>query len=518
MTLSSFGTLGQTAYEDLRFEVIKDVEDSLLVPYLDPEGIPSIGIGFNLTVHRDLVYESMGLVPHDKNDDTYISQLDTILDGTWEDGEDAELVSSMNAVMLARSNDTLYSGVRTTFAYADQEEVRGDFDVLAPGYETILDGGLEDIPESHERVALLALTWNNPLLVGAGLQAAIENNDRAEAWWEVRYNSNGGAHIYAKSRYYESQVFGLYADPENVIDDEAKSAFRMYAMHHSDMATYDGTYGDEMENANEDYELGETAYEVQDWAAASDPAVTYFAETYVAPLYQFAEDNFHEAFPNPEDAKESIDRIIVDPGAGTLHGTSATPNEVDLSADPASTDLVFGEGDDDLIIGGEGDDILFGDHGDSTLDGEHGDAGDDTLIGGNGHDMMIGGAGNDVLYADANTEDFVDFMFGDAGNDHFVVNSNGAYIFGQLDAGDVIELNGHVLTGGTWDIVGYEDVGEGPPSPVYGFLGQYGEIYSESDNGEETFLFVDLDEGGSHYFVSVTGWESGDMGIENTFP
>lgn len=100
MALSSYGTLGQTAYENLRFEVIKDVEGSLLVPYLDSEEIPTIGIGFNLTVHRDLIYESMGLVPDEKNDNTYISQLDTIIEAAYEDGEDADLVSDLYAFGL----------------------------------------------------------------------------------------------------------------------------------------------------------------------------------------------------------------------------------------------------------------------------------------------------------------------------------------------------------------------------------------------------------------------------------
>lgn len=49
---------------------------------------------------------------------------------------------------------------------------------------------------------------------------------------------------------------------------------------------------------------------------------------------------------------------------------------------------------------------------------------------------------------------------------------------------------------------------------MYGFVGAYGELYSES-GGEENVLSVELKVGETvTYYATVYGWQSGDMGIE----
>jgi Ca2+-binding RTX toxin-like protein len=103
-------------------------------------------------------------------------------------------------------------------------------------------------------------------------------------------------------------------------------------------------------------------------------------------------------------------------------------------------DTLFGYGDDDALFGGSGDDHLYGGPGMDMLQGGTGNdylsggSGIDHLKGGDGHDTLLGGIGtnymwdgegNDALVAGAQAGDW-DWMFGDAGNDIFYLNSKGA--------------------------------------------------------------------------------------------
>lgn len=67
---------------------------------------------------------------------------------------------------------------------------------------------------SLEQIVLTSLHYNSPKLIGTGLKAALAMTDpaaaRAEAWYQIRYISNGdGKH--SMRRYAEAALFGLYA-------------------------------------------------------------------------------------------------------------------------------------------------------------------------------------------------------------------------------------------------------------------------------------------------------------------
>lgn len=64
----------------------------------------------------------------------------------------------------------------------------------------------------NERLALISLEYNNgDQLIGPGLRAALAGGNRFEAWYKIRYFSNGDllAGI-AKRRYLEATLFGLF--------------------------------------------------------------------------------------------------------------------------------------------------------------------------------------------------------------------------------------------------------------------------------------------------------------------
>ena len=97
------------------------------------------------------------------------------------------------------------------------------------------------ISRSYERVVLASLAYNNPVLLGGRLSAAINAQrttngatdieglarDRAEAWYEIRYNSGDQY----KRRVIESEVFGLYENAAAVTAADARGVYSVYTRH-----------------------------------------------------------------------------------------------------------------------------------------------------------------------------------------------------------------------------------------------------------------------------------------------
>lgn len=312
-----------------------------------------------------------------------------------------------------------------------------------PGKEALLDKRLHDALNSsgdpyainlqhdtREYMALMSLFYNsegaqkkdaagNPIpgkfdtkaLVGNGLLTALSEGNRAEAWYEIRYNSNGDklAGI-AKRRYAEAQVFGLYDDENKVTADEAKQAYRMLQLHRDTILEYEDRYGvgpdgkspgrdmidDPNEGANANYEFVGTEYEVDTLVESFDPAKDS--------LIDWLKDQHPNLNLNPDSYLST--NIYLDPGvdAGKSftkfdlnHGATLDARLYKEGTEHDRSNLLTGEGGDDTLIGDRGADVLIGGSGIDTLDGG---AGDDILAGGTGKDVYIlrTGGGNDRIY------------------------------------------------------------------------------------------------------------------------
>ncbi len=107
-------------------------------------------------------------------------------------------------------------------------------------YEAALDGalgGFGQLASSKERIAILSLlytlTWPNANAIANKIPKtikAIQNDNRAEAWYEIRYNSNAD-NKHAARRYQEANLFGLYDSGTLTADQQtaqAKEIMRMY--------------------------------------------------------------------------------------------------------------------------------------------------------------------------------------------------------------------------------------------------------------------------------------------------
>lgn len=102
---------------------------------------------------------------------------------------------------------------------------------------------------------------------------------------------------------------------------------------------------------------------------------------------------------------------------------------VDTLFGEAGADTMHGGAENDYLAGGIGDDILDGGNGGDSLYGEDGD---DTLLGGGDFvfDLLVGGAGDDTLRGDSGFGDF-DYLYGNAGNDVFYVDTPFDLVFEQ---------------------------------------------------------------------------------------
>jgi Ca2+-binding RTX toxin-like protein len=370
-------------YADTVFEIIKDVEAFGRVgypgeAYMDSASTPhpSIGFGFNLdeTPKRDAVIIKLFYPNNDRTtllaeDEDYADDIAAALANSTNRASDSAMRAALDAIMAARHDDTsvVYANKREQFKFSAEEEAKDIFvEFLAPGFESIVDTWLADIPNSSERASLFSLAYNAPSLLGSGLKAAIIAGNRAEAWYQIRYVSNSGstsesppddAGGIAKRRYYESNVFGLY-NPGTLDSTEALQILKMVTDHWYDrIKLYEQRYGELATNPGDNRVL----------AAESD--------------YDTSVDSLTEALFT---AKSFI---------AATYAPYATIDRVWVGGDGAD-DLDFSEETDNgLFLGGSGADTLAAGSGDDHL---HGQDAADTLIASTGTDTLNGGDGKDI--------------------------------------------------------------------------------------------------------------------------
>ena len=286
--------------------------------------------------------------------------------------DESRLLSDLDRIMRNRVSDVAITlgNKRPEFSFNDASEVRPIFDAILPEYENKVDSWwnsvphpneVDKIPNSYERIALTSMAYNQddtkPLLVKATgkLLTAMISNNRPEAWYEIRYQSNGDKLPgVAKRRYYESQLFGLYDNANSVSEEEAKKVFAMYTKHRGKVKDYDDDYGRQVAIANVDFN-----YKVENFPEATAKARQVLINKYA-----------------PEKDSE-IDEILVDlEGNGINRETNKK----------TSNALILGSSKDDIIRTGKGSNIVYGDDGNDIISSStgsnsnelHGESGTDT--------------------------------------------------------------------------------------------------------------------------------------------
>jgi GH24 family phage-related lysozyme (muramidase) len=300
-----------------------------------------------------------------------------------------------------------------------------------------------NMPLSDERVAMVSLTYNR----GAGalmgdparnvpehpVMGAIRDGDRAEAWFQMRYNCWGSAGEQfegglRKRRFAESQVFGLYDDPANVTPEEARGVARMYQLHRDEIGSVESRHGvtaegeqatrNRIADANRDYPALVRDYgRVQTIAEALGPAhetllrqartdhpdIADRLTTANIPVGRIHTDPDRELRTNAEvdqDA-ETMRNQRNPPRAGTIvaisreqRNSTTQDEDPDHAATIDSRRMTRGNNPREV----DSNDLLIGNGGDDTLRAHRGN---DVLIGGSGRDRMEGGIGHDTYVANA---------------------------------------------------------------------------------------------------------------------
>ncbi|MBD9478857.1 hemolysin [Pseudoxanthomonas sp. PXM02] len=269
------------------------------------------------------------------------------------------------------------------------------------------------MPFSDERAIVVSLTYNRgPGRMATHMQGfndAVADGDRAEAWYQLRYNSRGtndnvGLQLGLRARRnMESEIFGLYDDPLNVTADEARSVYRMFQLHRDDILENERNWGVDLDGnqarrnaiaqANNNYpDLVREYGPVQTLASALEPARSRLLEDLRTENPDLAERLRNEDF--------ATTAIYLDPGRELRTGANLrrdqrnnTPQDVDQSH-AATLDSRRMQGNVEIAS----NDLLIGEGGNDTLRSHRGD---DILIGGQGHDRLEGGEGRDTYVVDA---------------------------------------------------------------------------------------------------------------------
>lgn len=347
------------------------------------------------------------------------------------------------------------------------------------------------MPASDERAAVVSITYNRGdgrmRSHMQGFNDAIEDGDRAEAWYQLRYNSRGTnpdpeieLGIRAR-RNMEAHAFGLYDDPANVTAEEARGVYRMFQLHRSDIernerewgVDFDGTRADRRHDAvglaNRNWpELSREYGEVPTISAALEPA----RQRLLADL-RIEHPDLADRLRDQDFATTAIH---LDPGRELRAGNALRPDQRNNSAQDIDPDHAATIDSRRTTRGGnpreiDSNDLLIGEGGDDTLRAHRGN---DILIGGAGRDRMEGGVGHDTYVA---------------GDGDTVMDNDGR---GELRWG------GRLLSGGTRQ--------EGDPANTY-----------RSDDGRYTYaldgnaLTVSDRDGGS---LRIEHYARGDMGLQ----
>jgi GH24 family phage-related lysozyme (muramidase) len=324
-----------------------------------------------------------------------------------------------------------------------------------------------NMPSSDERAAVVSITYNR----GTGRMAthmqgfndAIADGDRAEAWYQLRYNSRGtnpdpDVEFGLRSRRnMEAHAFGLYDDPQNVTSEEARNVYRMFQLHRDDIqqnernwgVDFDGTRAtrNTVAHANNNWpELSREYGQVPTIAAALEPARERLLADLRTEHPDLADRLRNQDFPTTA--------IHLDPGRDLRTGNGLRADQRNNSAEDVdpdheaiidsrrttrganpreieSNDLLIGEGGNDTLRAHRGDDILIG------------GAGRDRLEGGVGRDTYVVGAGDTVMDNDGRGELHWNGRVLAGGTR---ADGDPANTWRSADGGDTYALNGSTLT------------------------------------------------------------------------
>ena len=296
-----------------------------------------------------------------------------------------------------------------------RDEARSLLEVASlPNYEG--PANRLNMPLSDERAALVSVTYNRgPGRVNSHMQGfteAVADGDRAEAWYQLRYNSCGtnpdpDIELGIRPRRgMEAQAFGLYDDPQNVTLEEARGVYRMLQLHRDDIARNERDWGVGFDSTAQPLNRNAVATSNQNNAdlvalfgqvptisTALEPARNRLLTDLRAEHPDIADRLGNDAF--------AADVIFMDPGRDLRTGNGLRADQRNTTAQDTDDNHVATLDSKRMTRGNnpreiDSNDLLIGGGGDDTLKAQ---LGNDILIDGAGRDRMEGGVGQDIYVA-----------------------------------------------------------------------------------------------------------------------
>jgi Ca2+-binding RTX toxin-like protein len=330
---------------------------------------------------------------------------------------------------------------------------------ILPTYEnrltSILTGNTPniagDLPLSHERIVLLDMKFNGLLTFQndstrrrentIALINAINQGDRAEAWYLIRYEFRRYGYAknpgWAMRAFAESAQFGLYDSP-TVTAGEGERVFQMYTKHRVQISDYESSFpalinrsvANVVAEANQQYRTTIVNDLLTELITAKDPYLSSLKEKY-AGLSSL----------NPDQVSALDIQVAPDNNVSAKldasYGNHRSAANVLVGGDYMDS-ITAGSGD-DFLIGGLADDILFGGDGDDLYVFNRGD-GDDTIIDSDGSGKIRVGAKE----------------LNGAAKESYLDDANGKHQTWESDDGQFkyVMLDGDAEVGGTLQITG----------------------------------------------------------------
>lgn len=401
--LSATDYANRARFVSAYFEESGNIRQTL---YADSVGIPTIGIGFNLRVTNSLneVLETFGFdLVSSAADRGYRDRLATVFaantPSSWQ--------SLADAIMAERAN-AVGGGARSTFEFFSDPEIYATFDELIVTYENIATSLGPNAPLSFDRLAIVDMAYNGILSGSNRFRAAFDAGDRAEAWYELTFNSNyGNARISSGSgimrrRYLEGELFGLYDKEDGTpgfrpSEVEALRIFRMFTKHENQIKGEIALFPNALGNAQIEWNNMLAAFQAAYGEAFAPTSIQSLAQEF-APAFAKLVESFIDASPLsaltglPSQfsalfnyAPSQIFVAADAQGTNAFHAAEIAAHTVDRTGKTTANDLIFGALTSSGSLGALAADTL------------RGSGGVDWFVSGGGSDSIDGGAGLDVI-------------------------------------------------------------------------------------------------------------------------
>jgi len=236
--------LDKKTYNERLADLLKRREDSNNAGqhiYSDSKGVPTLGIGYALTNDKGKSREMQEIKSHMKDTlspEKYQAvdwhQLDTLLKKLPNHLKLDSLSDSQKAQKTRDAIATYKDKAGSHELHLTTDEEKTLLGKTLPEFETRLDDRLGKdahniLPLSEERIAVISQQYRLGSSGTPSLIHTIKEDNRAEAWYEIRYGSNGDALKGNASRVVEeSNLFKLYDKTpshkamQDIIDMETK--------------------------------------------------------------------------------------------------------------------------------------------------------------------------------------------------------------------------------------------------------------------------------------------------------